>query len=144
MTRTPLIPASLRAVFAPTALLCLALLAGGCAPDDAESGLRAFEEKDYATATAIWKKLAQANDSTAHAFAEFVHAAQVELGSAVVFLGQFPPDRGCRGIVFFLERTQPGCRIVWRAAAGEQCETEQCRRRENCTQRSGDKWGPSH
>ena len=71
--------ASLPAVFARTALLCLALLAGGCAPDDAESGLRAFEEKDYATAAAIWKKLAQANDSTA----QFYLGRMYELGEGV-------------------------------------------------------------
>lgn len=60
--------ASLRAVFARTALLCIALLAGGCAPDDAATGLRAFQEKDYATATAIWRKLAQENDSTSQLY----------------------------------------------------------------------------
>ena len=58
----------LRQVLARTALLCLTIFASGCAPDDAASGLRAFQEKDYATATAIWRKLAQENDSTAQLY----------------------------------------------------------------------------
>lgn len=66
-------------VFARTLLLCLTLLAGGCAPDDAESGLRAFQAKDYATAAAIWKKLAQENDSTA----QFYLGRMYELGEGL-------------------------------------------------------------